>query len=228
MRPFVRLAEADEDQPRLFALEVVGDGVEEERIVSHAIPHGRRVAEQVHDMLGRRNLVASEFRFPHRPDRQMRPFNVENVRKDIPRSKHGDAAALTGTAVQPFEDGDVDVRLLVVAVDARIGGAGEDFVVTGVGKFPAVGDGNDAAFVLVAEKLAVFGDSGPEERQQDLASLLGRGAPELGADRVGVLDAAVFLRQQIRLGAVEHFLPPEPVADDEEDVLSFERGGASL
>ena len=51
---------------------------------------------------------------------------------------------------------------------------------------------------------------------------------KLGRLHLYLEGLAVFLRQQIRLGAVEHFLPPEPVADDEEDVLSFERGGASL
>src|SRR5438034_762946 len=192
VRPFVGLAEADEHQARLFVFKVIRDGVKEERIIGQILPHRSRIAEQVGDPLGRRNLVTPELRLPHRPDWQMAPFDVENVRKGVPRAEHGDVIAEARAAVQPFEYGNVCVRLSVVAVDARIGGAGEDFVVTGVGKFPAVGDGNDAAFVLVAEKLAVFGDSGPEERQQDLASLLGRAPPELGADRVGVLDAAVF------------------------------------
>ena len=46
-----------------------------------------------------------------------------------------------------------------------------------------------------------------------------------GAQGVRVLHAAVFLRHQIRFRAVEHLLPTEPVADDEENVLGFERCG---
>src|SRR6185295_4687470 len=111
------------------------------------------------------------------------------------------------------------------AVNARVGRAGEDLIVTGIGKLLAIGNRDDAAFDLIAEELSVRGDLAPEERQQRLASRLWCVAPESLAQRVRVLHAAVFLGHQICLRAVEHLLPAEPVADDEKDVLSFERGG---
>src|SRR5207302_2693025 len=97
-----------------------------------------------------------------------------------------------------------------------------NFVVAGIGRFLAVRHRDDAAFVLIAEKLSAPGDLVPEKREQSLSPLLHGVAPELSAQRVGVLHVAVFLGHQIHFRSVEQLLPAKPVADDEENVLGFE------
>src|SRR5207302_2432676 len=103
-----------------------------------------------------------------------------------------------------------------------------NFVVAGIGRFLAVRHRDDAAFVLIAEKLSAPGDLVPEKREQSLSPLLHGVAPELSAQRVGVLHVAVFLGHQIHFRSVEQLLPAKPVADDEENVLGFEGGGVRV
>src|SRR5439155_25751578 len=117
------------------------------------------------------------------------------------------------------------VRLFVVAVNARVGSAGENFVVAGIGELPAIGHRDHATLILVAEELTVPGDFIPKKRQQVTSPLPGGVTPELGAQGICVLAAAIVLGHQDFFGAVEYLLPPQPVADDEEDVLGFESGG---
>ena len=127
--------------------------------------------------------------------------------------------------MEPFEDGEVLVRFLGVAVDAGIGEAGEDLVVAGIRELHGVRDLRRAPGREVAVDLAFLRDLRPEERQQCLASLFRRFAPELGFDGLHIGNAADVLADELLLGPGEHFLPAEPISRDEDDVLRFQIGG---
>ena len=94
--------------------------------------------------------------------------------------------------VKPFEHRHIRVRRFVVAVDAGIGDASENFIITGVGKFLTIRHGDDAAFVLIAKKLAMPGNLCPEEGEQCLAAALRRIAPEFTTQCVNVFHAPIF------------------------------------
>ena len=81
------------------------------------------------------SLSRSVSRGHHSPagaDRNPAAFDVENRGQHVPRPERRDAAFEAGAANQPFEDRDVRVGDLVVAVDPRIGATGEHFAVTGI------------------------------------------------------------------------------------------------
>ena len=124
--------------------------------------------------------------------------------------------------MKPFEDGEVLVRLLGVAVDQRIGEAGQNLIVAGVRKLHGVRDLRRAAFRQVSIDLPFASDLLPEERQQGLSALFRRLAPELLFDGLGVCDAAVLLVDQRLFCAGKDLLPAQAVGRDQDDVLRFE------
>ena len=77
-------------------------------------------------------LLRSRFRMNGKTSHEPRP--------DFPRE--------VGPLVEPFQDGDVRVGVLVVAVDPGIGEPGHDLVVTGKGEVVAVGHAELPALTL--------------------------------------------------------------------------------
>src|SRR5690606_23199476 len=122
------------------------------------------------------------------PDGKPGARGVEDPGEDVPVHCGGDASLESRPSGEPLEDVGVDVELLVVAVDRRVGDAGEELVVTRVGEVPAVGDADVALEVAVAPELALGGEGSPKERKQRLAAFLGGGPPEILTQSVGVAD----------------------------------------
>ena len=153
----------------------------------------------------------------------MAPLDIKNERENIPRAEHGNASPEFIAPVQPFENRNIGVGFLVVAVDARIGNSGENLVVTGIGKFLGICDGDSAAFALIAQKLSVFGNLAPEKRQQHFTARFRRVAPEFFAQRIRVGHAAVFFREQLLFRAGKKFLSAKSIRDDQKNVFRFVR-----
>lgn len=151
--------------------------------------------------------------------------NVENIFESAPSGEDGELVVEFGLFVEPFEYRRVGVGAEFVGIDLRIGGAGEHFVVAGIGKGHAVGDASDAAFGLVADDLALLRDDSPKKREQSFAAVVDVVAPEFALQAFGPTpDSAVFGIEKRRIGTGENFLPAEAVNDDEDDVARLELG----
>jgi hypothetical protein len=141
------------------------------------------------------------------------------MKGSIPARERGDPAFEAGAAVQPLEHRQVRVRLLIVAVDARIGEPREHLVVAGIGKPEAVRDAHAAPARRVAQDLALAGYDRPDEGQQRLAPCLRRRTIETSRQGLRLADTPVFLRVERGVVAAEHLLPAEAVESDDEDVV---------
>src|SRR5579863_2776247 len=109
----------------------------------------------------------------------MRTLRIEDLGDNIPGAERGDVtvSAEALAILEPFEDRDVWIRDVVVAVDALVvGETAERFVVSGVGKKHVVRDVGVGTLVAIAENLALPGDDLPDEWHQDFAALLFGGA----------------------------------------------------
>ena len=144
---------------------------------------------------------------------------LSDIVEMIPTGEEGDAGGGEGEfALEKFEDGFVGLLDGVVALDDVVGGAAsEDLRIAGVGDAIGVGDAD------VGEDEAVFGDGGPEERRERLASGVASAAV------VGVLAGGVhvdgFFAGEERVDAVEEVLPAETVSGDEDDIAGARRVG---
>src|ERR1700733_12110622 len=156
----------------------------------------------------------------------MGTLGIEDVGDHVPRAEGGDVAvfalpfAEAWAIFQPFENGDIWIGDVVVAMDALVvRKAGERFVVTGIREKHVIRDVGVGAFVAITENLALLGDDLPNERHQDFAALVGGAAP-VGLFQGGfIFRFAVLLVHQRFFGAVEDFLPAETVSHNEDDVL---------
>ena len=154
----------------------------------------------------------------------MGTLGIEDVGDHVPRAEGGDVAvfAEAWAIFQPFEDGDIWIRNVVVAMDALVvRKAAERFVVTGIREKHVIRDVGVGAFVAIAENLALLGDDLPDERHQDFAALVGGAAPVGFFQRGFIFHFAVLFVHQRFFGAVEDFLPAKTVGHDEDDVLRF-------
>jgi hypothetical protein len=224
--PLVGLAEADEEDARLRLRR--GEHLEE-RLLQHGVErHVREVArrrrvERIERRLPGRSR-GRERRIPAGPHREARgALAVEDPRERVPAADHRDAAAQLRRGRQPLEHRDVRIGAVRVRVDARVPGAGQDLVVAGIGEAERVRDPRGAARRGVAPDRAALRDDGPEERHQRLAARLGRRAPEVALQRGRLLDAAGALVDERGLRARENLLPPQPVDDDQDDVVRAPR-----
>ena len=101
----------------------------------------------------------------------------------------------------------------IVAVDPRIGKAGQNLVVAGVGKPHPVGHPRVAAFRGVTEDLTILCDHGPDIGQQFRATFLRCGASKSLFDFLlrRIRDASFFRRQQVRASFRRRLLPSHAV-----------------
>src|SRR6185436_9060487 len=126
---------------------------------------------------------------PRRPDGEAAALAIKYVGEHIPCADHAYSSSETGTAIEPFKDVCVWIRFFVVAIDALVWCAGDDFVVPRIGKLSTVCHGHDAPFPLVSDELAVPGNRIPKEWKENFASLLGCVAPEIRPQHIRVLHA---------------------------------------
>jgi len=150
---------------------------------------------------------------------------VDDPGKRIPRGKRADPALKGGPAVQPFEHGDVGVVDLVVRVDARVGRAGEDLVVSRVAEVLAVGYAGHAIARGVSKDLAPLGHGLPEKWQQRRPALFRRFAPETAPGGRHVAHAPVVLVNECLVSAAEDLLPPQAVEGDQKHARPVIRRG---
>src|SRR6266404_3051747 len=222
--PVVGLAVADEQDTRLLLAQGIEQRDLQERVVDILVVQpGRGPVELVEQLLPRSERAAIG-QIPSDLQRKITASNVKDILERFPGCVHAHAPVQIRQTIQPFEHRGVRIRSEVVGVDARVGMAGEHFIVSGVREGQAVGDAGDAAFGLVAEDLAACGDRGPQEREQGLAAFARVGAPEFAPQLLLLIpDAAVLLVQQERVGAGEYFLPANTITDDEHDVARLGR-----
>src|SRR4051812_32830500 len=154
MRPLVGFAEADERHARFLLLHIIKCGVYGERIKNHIGTEPRRVPSETAQQFGNFNFLREGI-FPSWPDRQFRPLAIQNEWKHIPGADCRDAAVKAFLLVDPFENGDVRIRFLRVAVNARIAVASENFIVTWIRKIFAIYHFDNATFALISQKLSV-------------------------------------------------------------------------
>ena len=178
--PLVRLAVADEENPRLCASDVVEERLLQQRVERHV----RRTPASSWRYIAFRSSCRGVVRpgtGGSQPDAHVETaaLAVEDRREDVPARDDADAAGELRLSVHPLEDRDVGVGAVLVLVDARVGGAGQDLVVARIGELGSrCRPGPELPSSRVPVETALLRDDGPEKGQERLAPFPRGLAPE--------------------------------------------------